>query len=154
MNTQSNNTGIWQESLYLLLAITGLIGAWAQALGYISGGFLEGNLAFWKDALTTPASIFLVVDIFVLSAALFVWMFAECRRLGISHGWAWAYLFGSAFIAISCAFPLFLAHRQRVLRTQQPEQNVSAQGTDLIGVAIAVLLAAATVYYSFMHLPA
>ena len=154
MSIEKNDTGSWQEALYIALAVIGLVGAWAQTLGYFSAGPLGGNLAFWKDTVTTPASIFLVVDIFVLAAALSVWMFAECRRLGISQAWAWAYFLGSALIAISCAFPLFLAHRQRLLRTQRPDQNVAAQGADLIGVAIAVLLAAVAVYYSFTHLPA
>lgn len=151
MNTQKN-AGVWQELLYIALAAVGLVGAWAQALGYLSAGFMGGNLAFWKDAVTTPASTFLVVDIFVLAAALFVWMFAECRRLGVSQAWAWAYFLGSAFVAISCAFPLFLAHRQRLLRARN--ETAAPQGADLVGVVMAALLALAAVYYSFTHLPA
>ncbi|MGH8455431.1 MAG: DUF2834 domain-containing protein [Stenotrophobium sp.] len=153
MNTSIKSAGTWQEMLYGALAITGLTGAWAQALVYLHAGFLDGNIAFWKAAVTTPASLFIVVDIFVLAAALFVWMFAEGRRLGISQAWLWGYFLGSVFVAISFAFPLFLAHRQRLLRTEHPQQHAAPAGADFVGIALAVLFALCAVGYSFLHRP-
>jgi hypothetical protein len=153
MNTQENPAGAWQETLYVILAIAGLVGTWAQVFGYFDAGFLGGNIAFWKDTLVTPASRFIVVDIFVLGAALFTWMFSEGRRLGIGAIWLWAYFAGSVLIAISCAFPLFLAHRQRLLRTRHPQQQAAPGGGDLVAVAFTVILALAAVVYSLLHMP-
>jgi len=153
MNTQINHSSAWQEKLYILLGIAGLIGTWAQVLGYLEAGFLAGNIQFWKETVTTPAATFIVVDIFVLAAAVFVLMFAEGRRLGMGAGWLWTYFLGSALIGISCFVPLFLAHRQRVIRTQHAAQNVAPEGTDLIAVGLAVLIGLGAVVYSLMHIP-
>jgi hypothetical protein len=150
----ATNNGNWQEPLYFILAVAGLAGTWAQALGYLDAGFLGGNLLFWKETFATPASTFIVVDIFVLAAAVFVLMFAEGRRLGIGTPWLWGYFLGSTLIGISCFVPLFLAHRQRVLRTRHPEQNTAPAGADLIAVGLAVLLALGMVGYSLMNIPA
>lgn len=87
MNIPTHSIGTWQGKLYVVLAIAGLVGTWAQVTGYLEAGFLAGNIAFWKDTVTTPAATFIVVDMFVLAAALFVWMFAEGRRLGIGGHW-------------------------------------------------------------------
>ncbi len=154
MNTTTRNAPCWQEVVYYALAAGGLAGTWAQVFGYLDAGLLGGNIAFWKDAVTTPASTFIVVDIFVLAAAIFIWMFAEGRRLGMGGGWLWAYFLGSVLVAISCAFPLFLAHRQRLIRTTHPEQYASPTGADLIAVGLAVVLAFGAVAYSFLHIAA
>jgi len=152
MNTP-NNTGSWQERLYIALAVAGLIGTWAQVFDYFDAGILGGNIQFWKETFATPASTFIVVDIFVLAAAVFMLMFAEGRRLGIGTGWLWGYYLGSVLIGISCFVPLFLAHRQRVLRTRHPAQNVAPAGTDLIAVGLAISLATVMVGYSLMNIP-
>jgi hypothetical protein len=153
MNAQANNSGSWQEKLYIALGIAGLAGTWAQVFGYLDLGFIAGNVQFWKETLATPASTFIVVDIFVLAAAVFVLMFAEGRRLGIGAGWLWTYYLGSVLVGISCFVPLYLAHRQRMLRTRHPEQNVAPGGSGLIAVGVAVLMAGVMVGYSLTHLP-
>lgn len=85
MNTQSAG-GSWLEKLYIALALVGLVGTWAQAAGYLGNGVLAGNIAFWKDTISTPAGLFIVVDLFVLAAAVFVLMFTEARRIGMAAG--------------------------------------------------------------------
>jgi hypothetical protein len=145
--------GSWQFELYIALAIVGLVGSWAQVGGYLSQGFLAGNIAFWKDTVTTPASTFLTVDIFVLAAALFTWMFGEGRRLDIGAGWLWAYFLGSVFIAISFAFPLFMAHRQKAIRAKFPEQDVGPGGSGIGAVLFAVASALGAAAYSLTHMP-
>lgn len=154
MSAPASNTSSWQEMLFIALGVAGLIGTWAQVFGYLDQGFLGGNIAFWKETVVTPASTFIVVDIFVLGAAVFVWMFAEGRRLGIGGGWLWTYFLGSALIGISCFVPLFLAHRQRVLRRQRPDENVAPAGAGLVAVGLSVLLALGAVLYSLRNLPA
>jgi hypothetical protein len=153
MSTTTKATDSWQEPLYIALAIAGLVGTWAQVFGYFDAGIIGGNVQFWQETFATPASTFIVVDIFVLAAAVFVLMFAEGRRLGIGSGWLWTYYLGSVLVGISCFVPLFLAHRQRVLRTQRQTENVAPRGTDLIAVGLAVLMAVVLVGYSLMHIP-
>ena len=152
VNQTVNRTGSWQFLLYMTLAALGLVGTWAQGMAYLGEGFLGGTLAFWKVAVTTPASTFLVVDILVLAAAIMLWMFGECHRLGLASGWAWFYFLASVFIAISCFFPLFLAHRERRLRGSS-QQGV-AQGSDLVATTIGACFALVSVVYSLTHLPA
>lgn len=142
------------EVVYYVLAVAGLIGTWAQVFGYFDAGILGGNLLFWKETVATPASTFIVVDIFILAAAVFVLMFSEGRRLGMGAAGLWAYYLGSVLVGISCFVPLFLAHRQRVLRTRHPEQNVLPQGMDWLAVGLALALGLAAVVYSLLHIPA
>ncbi|TJY60021.1 DUF2834 domain-containing protein [Sinimarinibacterium sp. CAU 1509] len=148
LSTQPPGRGV--EWLYAGLALVGLFGTGVQVLGYFDAGFIDANLAFWKDTVATPASTFIVVDILVLAAAVFVWMFGECRRLGLSG--AWAYFLASVFIGISFAFPLFLAHRQRTLRLRSERGGLPA-GADWIALALAVIAALVAAAYSLGHQP-
>lgn len=136
------------ELLLVLLGIVGLVGTWAQGLGYLEHGLVGGNVLFWKEAVATPASTFLVVDMVVLAAAVFILMFAEGRRLGIGAGWLWTYFLVSLFVAISFAVPVFLAHRQRRIRLTRPAEASQPAGSDWIAIGIAVLIVLVAVSYS------
>lgn len=138
----------WPELLYAALAVLGLAGTWAQGLGYLELGFAGGTVQFWKDVFSTPSSIFLSVDILVLAAAVFLWMFGDARRLGLAPGWTWACYLASMFIAISFAVPLYMAYRERCLRLRQLAGRDVPAGADLVAVAIAVALAVAAAAYS------
>jgi len=142
-----HNPGI--EVLLVLLGVVGLVGTWAQGLGYLDHGLIGGNVLFWQEAVATPASTFLVVDIAVLAAAVFILMFAEGRRVGIGAGWLWAYFLLSLFVAISFAVPVFLAHRQRRIRLTRPAELAQPVGSDWIAVGIAFVIVAVAVVYSF-----
>ena len=145
----------WLEILFIVLAVAGFAGTAAQLPPYLAAGsIVEGNVRFWQETVATPAATFIVVDIFVLGAAVLAWMFGECRRLGLSPLWAWGYFLGSALIGISTFMPLFFAHRQRRLRRLHPEQASVPAGGDLVGVAILLAIVAAAVVYSFGHIPA
>ena len=141
----------WPEILYFTLALVGLAGTWAQGVGYLDLGFLGGTLRFWKDVFSTPSGIFLSVDILVLAAAIFLWMFGESRRSGIAPGWTWACYLASMFVAISFAVPLFMGFRERHLRRRGVHGQAVPAGTDLVGIAIAVALAVAAAAYSLGH---
>lgn len=140
------------ERLYLLLGIAGFIGTAAQLPPYLVHGVVQGTVEFWKATLVTPASTFIVVDIFVLGAAILIWMFTEARRIGIAARWVWVYVAVSAFIGISLAVPLFLAHRQRRLRLASVETG-TPQAADAVGILLATALALTLVGYSLSHLP-
>jgi len=139
------------EVLLVSIGVVALIGTWAQVFGYLEHGFLAGNVLFWLDTVATPASTFITVDILALAAAVFVFMFAEGRRLGIGAGWLWGYLVASMVIGISFAIPVFLAHRQRRIRLQRPDELAEPAGSDWLGIAIGVAMALAAVAYSLSH---
>jgi hypothetical protein len=136
------------EALFVGLALLGLAGTWAQGLGYLELGLVAGNVQFWKDAFGGPASTFLAVDILVLAAALFVWMFAEARRLGIGAAWIWAYYLASMFIGISFAVPMFLAHRHRRIRLNRRTEQGEPAGSDWVAVGVAIVIAIVAAGYS------
>jgi hypothetical protein len=141
------------ELLLVALGLLGLVGTWAQGFSYLAHGFIPGNVLFWKETVATPASTFLVVDILVLAAGVFVLMFAEGRRLGIGAGWLWTYFLLSLFVAVSFAVPVFLAHRQRRIRLQRPGEAGEPGGSDWIAIGIAVVIVLVAVGYSLRHIP-
>ena len=141
------------ELLLVALGVIGLVGTWAQGFHYLGQGLVAGNVLFWQETVATPASTFLVVDILVLAAGVFVLMFAEGRRLGIGAGWLWTYFLLSLFVAVSFAVPVFLAHRQRRIRLQRPAEASGPQGSDWIAIAIAVAVVLVAVAYSVRHIP-
>jgi hypothetical protein len=135
----------------MALGLAGLVGTWVQGFGYLAHGLVGGNILFWQETVATPASTFLVVDVLVLAAGVFVLMFAEGRRLGIGAGWLWAYFLGSLFVAVSFAVPMFLAHRQRRIRMQRAAEVAQPAGADWIAIAVGVLAALVAVAYSLPH---
>lgn len=139
------------EALLLLLGMVGLVGTWAQVSGYLEHGFLAGTVLFWRETVATPASTFVTVDVLVLATAVFVWMFAEGRRLGIKAAWLWGYFLVSVLIAVSFALPVFLAHRQRRVRLARPAEAGEPAGTDWIAIAVAVVMATVILIYSLGH---
>jgi hypothetical protein len=141
------------EALLIALGLLGLIGTWAQGFYYLGHGLVAGNVLFWRETVATPASTFLVVDILVLAAGVFVLMFAEGRRLGIGAGWLWTYFLLSLFVAVSFAVPVFLAHRQRRIRLARPAESGEPTGSDWIAVGIAVVIVLVAVGYSLRHIP-
>lgn len=141
------------ERLLIALGLLGLVGTWAQGFHYLGHGLLGGNVLFWQEAVATPASTFLTVDILVLAAAVFVLMFAEGRRLGMGAGLLWGCFLVSLFVGISFAVPVFLALRQRRIRLTQPNEVAEPGGADWIAIVIALLIALVATGYSLRHIP-
>lgn len=141
------------EALLVALGLLGLIGTWAQGFYYLGHGLVAGNVLFWQETVATPASTFLLVDILVLAASVFVLLFAEGRRLGIGAGWLWTYFLLSLFVAVSFAVPVFLAHRQRRIRLARPAESSEPTGSDWVAVGIAVVIVLVAVGYSLRHIP-
>ncbi len=100
-----------QVSVYLLSALLALVFTWYHVPAYLGNGAYEALVSFWREAIveTNPASKFIVVDILFLAFVCNVWMFAEGRRLGVRF--LYVYILGGTLIAISVAFPLFMAAR-------------------------------------------
>ncbi len=137
-----------KQAIYILVAVVALILTWAHILGPLGEvGFIDGTLLFWQDVLVNESSRFITVDILFLSLAVVFWMLQEARRLGMQG--VWAYIAAGIFIGISCAVPLFLAHRERRLQDAPaaPVGQMSPLDASLIG-----LLAAGIMAYSLYSL--
>ncbi|CAA0080422.1 Uncharacterised protein [Zhongshania aliphaticivorans] len=106
-------------ALYSLCAVLALAMSWAHLPAYFGSGFLNANIQFWGDALfnANPAGKFLSVDILFLAFICNVWMFIEGRRLGVKY--LYAYILIGVVVAISFAFPLFMAARELRLAAQE-----------------------------------
>ena len=99
-------------AVYLLTAFVALLMTWVHVPAYLGNGFADANIQFWKDALfnANPAGKFLTIDVLFLAFACNVWMFIEARRIGVKY--VYVYVIAGIVIAISVAFPLFLAARE------------------------------------------
>ena len=104
--------------LYLLLALVGLVSTWYYNLQFMAetGGFELAE--FVAATSTTSAAQSLSWDLAVACIAGLVWIFFECRRLGIRF--FWVYIILSFGIAWAFAFPLFLFVRQGKLEAAEP----------------------------------
>src|SRR5690606_18966137 len=76
----------WLALCYISIGLLALILTWRHALVYLGDGLIEANLNFWQDALfnSSPAGVFLTVDILFYALAGSIWMVVEARRLGMS----------------------------------------------------------------------
>jgi hypothetical protein len=138
--------GPWLEWLFYALAAVGLIGTQPQITRMPMNGFIDATTWFWLDVISRPASLFLTVDILVLSAVVFIWMFSEARRLDIRF--VWIYFLGGLLIAVSFFVPLFMGIRQRRLRMAGQETDTRLTWSDWIGVGITIVFAVAAAGYS------
>ncbi|MFT7405448.1 DUF2834 domain-containing protein [Zhongshania sp.] len=136
-------------SLYCVTALLALVMAWMHLPAYFGHGIVDANVQFWKDALfnANPAGRFLTVDILFLAFVCNVWMFVEGRRLGVKY--LYVYVIAGIFIAISVAFPLFMAARElRVAALDSSKTGYSIKAVDVLALmflfAITLLASIAT----------
>ena len=95
---------------FLFLAIGGLLGTW-----YFNVQAILAGSDFFSDWSSTPAVLSATTDLFIVATAASVFIFIEGRRLNMKY-W-WLYILGSFLTAIAFTFPLFLANRQRKLKS-------------------------------------
>lgn len=104
-----------RATFYLLLAIAGLVvTAWFNARFMQEQGFTFDIVEFLRQGYANNASASLTSDIVVAFLAFCVFVLAECRRLGMRHGWLYVVL--GTVVAMAFAFPLFLYMRERHLQ--------------------------------------
>lgn len=98
---------------YVGIGLAGLLATGSQAWGYLAAGPVGGTIDFWKDALASnDAARFMTFDVAFLGIAIFLLMWVEGRRVGISAPWFVFYAVGSVVVGISTFVPFFFAHRQ------------------------------------------
>jgi hypothetical protein len=102
-------------TVYLILAVAGLVGTWYFNLQFGSTGQEQNYLQAW---FANPASSSAAVDIIVTAVAACVFFVVEGRRAGIR--WAWVLVPATFLVALAFTFPLFLALRERKLRATGP----------------------------------
>jgi hypothetical protein len=102
--------------LYAAIGVIAFVATGSQALAYTDAGLIGGTVDFWRDAITgNPASLFLVYDVSLLFLAVWILLWIEGARVGISAGTRIVFIVLSAVVGVSTFVPLFLAYRQRKL---------------------------------------
>jgi hypothetical protein len=99
------------RSIYLLLAVLGLVMTWYYNLQFIadSGGSFD-VMAFIAAGATNAAAQSLSWDLAIACITGLTWIYFESKRMGLRFFWVYIILaFGLAF---AFAFPLFLFVRQ------------------------------------------
>lgn len=97
-------------ALYAALAAAALYATWSHNLEFLALPGNGGALGFVRLAYANPAAASLANDILFAGLAVFAFMLAEARRLGIRF--AWVYIILSLGVAVSVMLPLFLIARQ------------------------------------------
>ncbi len=137
--------------VYGAIAVLALCATWHQNVTYFDGGNpFDATVRFWKETLTTPASVSIMVDIFLLGLAVVVWMVGEAHRLGIRF--VWAYVALGAFVAISVSVPLFLIARERRLAgVEAAPETIHLSRGDLFGLVLFGVPTLILTAWSFAH---
>lgn len=102
------------KKLYLGLAIMGTILPYSQFIPFVREHGLNARL-FVEQLFATRIGGFFGMDVIVSSVVLWVFVFAEGRRLGIRH--LWAPIAANFAVGVSLGLPLFLYLRERRLQT-------------------------------------
>ena len=96
--------------LYVLVAVGALIATWSQNIRFFLQEDNGGIVGFIEACYANAAAASITNDVLFMAAAAWVLMAVEARRLRIPH--LWVYFVLSGVLAVSVAFPLFLAVRQ------------------------------------------
>lgn len=106
-----------RESIYLVLALMGLVATWYFNILYMQAG---GSFIDFPAAVsllyTNPLSSSFTTDIIVAFITFVVWSVVESRRIGMRAAWLYPLL--GLLLAFAFAFPLFLYMRERHLRRE------------------------------------
>lgn len=126
--------------VYVVASLLALFFTWYHVPAYLGKGLVEANRMFWADALfnTSPAGKFLAVDILFLAFVCNLFMFVEGRRLKVKY--IYAYVVAGILVAISVAFPLFMAAREIALKNNG-DNKYKVRPYDLFALAVLFLSA-------------
>jgi hypothetical protein len=100
-----------KRTLYLLLAIFGLVMTWYYNLQFIaeSGGSFD-VMEFIAAGATNAAAQSLSWDLAIACVTGLIWIYFESKRMGL--GYFWVYIILAFCVAFAFAFPLFLFFRE------------------------------------------
>ena len=102
--------------LYLLGAILGAILPLSQLIPFLMAHGFDMPL-FFQQLFQNNVSSFFGLDVIVSSFVLWLFVFSEGRRRGMSN--LWVYIVCNLAVGVSLALPLFLFSRERKLETER-----------------------------------
>ncbi|MDJ0753230.1 MAG: DUF2834 domain-containing protein [Ardenticatenaceae bacterium] len=99
-----------RQLLYLILCIFGTILPYGSFLRFLQQHGLDISL-FIEQMFATPIAAFFSWDVIVSSLVVWVLVFTEGPRRGMSN--LWVYVLANLAVGVSLALPLFLFMRER-----------------------------------------
>lgn len=105
-----------RKQLFLLGALVGTVLPYYYFVQFLLAHGLDIPL-FVAQLFASPVSAFFVMDVLVSSLVLWLFVFAEGRRLGMRH--LWVYVVANLMVGVSLALPLFLYFREDALEQQR-----------------------------------
>ena len=103
--------------LYLIAAILGTVLPLSQVLPFFSAYGLDMPL-FFRQLFQNNVSAFFGMDVIISSFVLWLFVFSEGRRRGMSN--LWLYVVCNLTVGVCLALPLFLFFRERKLNAARP----------------------------------
>src|SRR6185503_18869541 len=100
------------KTLYLVLAIVGLVGPYYFFLSFLRTNGADPGL-FVQQLFGTPASSFFVVDLLISSVVFIIYLWTEAARHSMRR--IWPYMLALFTVGLSFALPLFLYVRESSL---------------------------------------
>lgn len=101
-----------KKTIYLLLCIAGTVLPYSEFIPFLQNNGLDLSL-FFEQLFANNVSGFFGMDVIVSSLVLWVFVYAEGRRLKMRH--LWIYIVCNLLVGVSLGFPLFLLMRQAKL---------------------------------------
>ncbi|MBK1986341.1 DUF2834 domain-containing protein [Sphaerospermopsis aphanizomenoides BCCUSP55] len=103
------------KSIYLLLALLGLVLPYSQFIPFIFEHGLDIKL-FFAQLFANKISGFFGMDVIVSSLVFWIFVFTEGTRLKMKN--LWIYIASNLLVGVSLALPLFLFMRQGQIEQQ------------------------------------
>ncbi|MBX7228471.1 MAG: DUF2834 domain-containing protein [Burkholderiaceae bacterium] len=89
------------------------LATWYFNIAYFAGGGSVAPSVFFQSAFANPLTTSITLDVYLAGLVFSVWVFAAAKRVGIK--WPALYILLCFFVALTVAFPIFLAVRERIL---------------------------------------
>ncbi|EFO29048.1 conserved hypothetical protein [Roseibium sp. TrichSKD4] len=100
------------STFYLCMAVVGTVVPWVFFASFFASKGLDIPL-FILSLFGNAASGGFSADVLISILVFWIWSFVDARQLGISQ-W-WLVLPAGCFVGLSCALPLYLYFRQKVV---------------------------------------
>ncbi len=114
-----------QTTLYLVLAIPGLLAPWFFLLGFFGGQDRSPSL-FLRLIFANDVASAVAVDLLVSALVFFCFVAIEGRRVGMKHRWVYVPL--TLGVGLSLGLPLFLYFRACALPVVDREGRIPKLG--------------------------
>ena len=100
-----------RSTVLLGLTVLGAVVPYVFFIQFFAAEGLGGD--FVGSLFVNGAASGFAADVLISSLVFWIFLFAEARRVGIRHAWAFVVL--NLAVGLSCALPLFLWKRERAV---------------------------------------